>query len=120
MDEVERRFQVNCNHGVPLCLAHAQHDAVFGDAGVVDQDVDVAEVLFDLCHHAFGFVEAGCVAGVAFGLHAQGGDFGLGLLANLVDYQVGECDVGAFCGVLECDGFTDATGGASDQRHFSF
>ncbi len=60
-----------------------------------------------------------CVRGIAFGFHAQRGDFGLGSLAVLVDRKVGERHIGALFGEFECDGLADAACGARYNGHFS-
>ena len=50
MDIVERRLEVDIDDGVPLGLLHAEHEPVTGDAGVVDKDVDMAEIRVDFLH----------------------------------------------------------------------
>ena len=45
---VEQRVQVGVDDGVPLVRRHLVEHAVLGDAGVVDENVDRAEVLLDL------------------------------------------------------------------------
>ena len=54
VDEVEGAFEVDGDYGVPLSLGHAHHQTVFGYAGVVDKDVDAAEVFYNLRHNFFG------------------------------------------------------------------
>ena len=95
MDEVERRLEVYGQHGVPLRLGHAHHQAVLGDAGVVHQDVYAAEVLHDPVDDLMRLFEIRRIRGIAFGLDAQRCDLGLGGLAVLVDRQVGERHIGA-------------------------
>ena len=119
MDEVERRLEVHRQHGVPLCLGHAHHQAVLGDSGVVHEDVDTAEILHDPVDDRVRLFEVGCVRGIALGLHAQRGDLGFGGLAVLVDRKVGERHVGALFGEFECDGLADAACGAGHNGHFS-
>jgi len=113
MDEVEGRLQVDGNHGVPLLLAHAEHQAVLGDAGVVDQNVDGAELLLHLRHHLLRLLEVSSVRGIALGLHAQGGNLVLGLS---IHFQIGERDVSAFSGELQGNGLANAACCASNQR----
>lgn len=120
VDEVEGAFEVYCDYGVPLSLGHAHHEAVFGDAGVVDKDVDAAEVFDNLCHYVLGLVEVGGVGGVAFALHAAGGDFSLGGFAVFVYCKVGESDVGALLGETQGKGLADAAGRSGDEGGFSF
>jgi len=83
----------NC---VPLLLGHAEHEAVFGDAGVVDQNVDVAEILLYLLHHFLGGCEISRVRSVSLAFHAISGDLLFCLLAVLIDHEVGKCYVAAF------------------------
>ena len=81
-----------------LCFAHAHHQAVFGDAGIIDQNVDAAEILHDLVDHFVRIFKVGGVRGVSFGFYAQGVQLLLRLLAVFVDRQIGERDVGSlFC-----------------------
>ena len=120
VDEVERRLEVDRQHGIPLGLGHAHHQAVLGDSGVVHKDVDTAEILDDLVDDRVRLFEVGCVRGIALGLHAQRGDLGFGSFAVLVDRKVGERHVGALLGEFECDGLADAAGGAGHDGHFSF
>ena len=61
MDKVEGRLEVDSNHGVPLLLSHAEHEAVLGDAGVVYQDVDRTEVLLYFVYHLGSLFKVGCV-----------------------------------------------------------
>ena len=120
VDEVERALEVYGDNGVPLLLGHAHHEAVFGDAGVVDKDVDAAKVVLDLINDFFGLFKIGGIRGVAFNLYAEGGDFGFGLLAVFVNYEVGESDVCAFLGETQGKGFADAAGRAGDEGGLSF
>ena len=116
MNEVERRLEVHADDGVPLLFGHAQHESVFGDACVVDEDVDCAEVFFDLLHERFRLDEVCGVAGIALALDAERCYFGLGLL---VDGKVCECDVGAFSGEFQGNGLANAPCSAGDERCLS-
>ena len=119
MDEVERRLEVHRQHGVPLGLRHAHHQAVLRDSGIVYEDVDAAEILHDLFDDLVRLFEVGGVRSVALGLHAQRCDLSFGSLAVLVDHEVGERYVGAFFGKFECNGLADAACGAGYNGHFS-
>ncbi len=114
------KLKVHRQHGVPLGLRHAHHQAVLRDAGVVDQDIDTAEILHDLVDHLVRILEAGGVRSIAFGLHAQRGDLGLGGLAVFVDHQIGEGYVGSFRSEFQCDSLADAAGGTRHDGYFSF
>ena len=120
MDEVEGALEVHSDHCVPLSLRHTHHQAVFGDTGIVDQDVYASEVFMYLFDYLLGLSEVGGVGSVSFHLHAEGGNLLLGLLAVLVNYQVGEGDVGAFLCKAERYLLADAAGGAGDDSGFSF
>ena len=50
--QAEDRAQVGLDHLVPVLVLHAQRQVVARDAGVVDEDVDVAELLLDRFDHA--------------------------------------------------------------------
>ena len=54
---VEQRVQVGVDDGVPLLGRHLVEHAVAGDAGVVDQHVDRAEVGLHLCEAGRAGVE---------------------------------------------------------------
>ena len=117
VDEIECRLQVNCDNGVPLLLTHSQHQAVLSDTSIVDKNVDGAKLLLHLLHDFLGLSKVGSVAGVALCLHAQGLNLGLSLL---VDSEVGECDVGAFCGETKCNGLANATCSSCNQSCLTF
>ena len=120
VNEVESRFQIDVQHGVPLRFAHAHHQAVFGDAGIIDQNVDAAEILHDLVDHFVRIFKVGGVRSVSFGFYAQGVQLLLRLLAVFVDRQIGERDVGSLFCKLNGDRFADAPGCAGYDGHFSF
>jgi hypothetical protein len=72
--------------GIPVDLVHLLEGHVAGDAGVVDEHVDRAELLLDLRHRARAGIEVGHVAGhggdgVAVGRHLCQ-PFGVGLVAG--------------------------------------
>lgn len=73
---VERALEVDGKHAVEVLLGHLQQQLVAGDACVVDEDVDAAEVLAD---PAEGFLDERKVGHVAFvgrGADAEGLRFG--------------------------------------------
>ena len=120
VDEVEGRLEVDADHGVPLGLAHAKHQAVFRDACVVDEDVHAAEVFHYFLDRLVGLVEVGGVRGVAFHAYAKGTDLFFCGSTVFVDDEVGECDVCSFRSETQGDGFTNAACGARDEGDFSF
>ena len=85
---VEERVEVRVDDGVPLFRGHFVEHAVFGDAGVVDQNVHRAEVLRDLRQSGRAGLEAADVPLV--GLHAG---FGLELRRRFVISVIGRRDL---------------------------
>ena len=85
------------------------------DAGVVDQDVDVAEVARDRLHHAgVGFVVVDR-AGVGARAAAQGLDGGHGLARGILVLAIVDGDVGAVLRERDRDGAADAAAAAGHQ-----
>ena len=119
MDEVESRLQIDGNHCVPLRLRHTQHQAVFSDTGIVYQNIYRAEILFHLLHHFFRLCKISRIGSVAFGLHAESGDFCLGSLPVFINYQIRKSHVRAFGGKLQGYGLADAAGGTRHQSRLS-
>lgn len=123
MDEVEGRLQVDVEDGIPLCLRHAEHQAVLGDSGIVDEDVDAAEVGVDLLHDGLGLGKVGGIARIGAAGDAQGLDLlACGLKAGshvVVEDKVGECDVSALAGELHRHGLANTTGCTRNQCCFS-
>ncbi len=120
MQEVEGRFHVHGNDGIPLLLAHAHHKAVFGDTGVVHEDIDAAEVLHNLVHDGLGSFELGGVGGIGLHGYAEGFQFLDRFLSGFIDNEVGESDVGAFGGIFEGNGFANTPGGTGNEGHLVF
>ena len=119
MSEVESRFEVDVNHGIPLGFRHTEHESVFRDAGVVDQNIDLTEIFVHLLHDFCGFFEVSCVRSVSNALHA----FGFNLLTSgfsvFVDDEISECDISALFCKLKRECFTDSACGAGDESGFS-
>src|SRR5690606_33197469 len=59
---VESSGEVNADHRVPVALVHLVEEAVTGNAGAVDQDVDRAVLGFDLLGHGLAGIEVSDVA----------------------------------------------------------
>ena len=76
VDVVERRLEVDGEHSVPLLFGHAEHETVLGDACVVHQDVDPAEIGMYLVYDGFGAGEVGGVGFVGLYLYPEGLDPG--------------------------------------------
>ena len=119
MDKVEGRLEVDADDSVPLCFGHAHHQSVLRDTGIVDQDVNAAEVSVYLLYHFFGLRKVSSVAGVGDTLYALSFDFSLCGFTIFVDNEVGECDVGTFFSELQGDSLANAAGGTCNQCGFT-
>ena len=119
VQEVEGRFHIHGYNCVPLGFCHSHHQAVLGDTGVIDQDIDVAELLLNLGHHGLRFLEVGGVGGIGLHLVAESGNLCHRLLGRFVDDQVCEGDIRPFSGKFKGNGFADSACGARDERYFS-
>src|SRR5690606_33866881 len=110
LGHVETAAQVDAHDVVPIVIAHPGEGAVAGDAGIVDDDIDRA----DLCRDAGAAVEAGLmVADVPF----IGGDAGpIGKFARpfVIAAIVGD-DGDAHVAQLQRNGFPDAATAAGDD-----
>ena len=67
-----------------------------------NQEVTQEHLLYNL----LSLLKVGGIALVCLYLMAEGGDF---CDSVLIDYEVGECHVGAFSGVLQCDCLSDSS-----------
>ena len=119
VDEIESRFQVNGNHGIPLLFAHAHHEAVFCDTGIVHQDVDRAEVSVYFFHHFSCLSEVSSVRSIADALNALSFDFLACCFAVFVDDEVGEGNVCTLFCEFQGDGLANAAGGTCNQCGFT-
>ena len=120
MDEVECGFQVHVDNHIPLLFAHAHHQAVAGDPGVIDQYVDATEILHDLSHHAGRIFEVCGVGGISFGLDAERLQLFFRVLEIFVHFQVGKDDRRALFGKPHGDCLPDSPGGSGHDSDFSF
>ena len=114
LGHAEDAFEVGVHHAVELLLCHAFDGAVVGDACVVDEDVDLAEVGEDLLDEGLGGVVVGHVGGVAFGFHAEGGELLLHGDHLLVACASAESHVAALFGEPHGYGVADAACGTGD------
>ena len=87
------------------------------DAGVVHQDVHMAEFFSGKGHHGLDFGGLAHVGAVVGHLGAKRGDF---LLRRLGVAKTVEHDVGALGGQRFGDAQADAAGGAGDEGGFIF
>ena len=65
--EEERPLEVGVDHLLPGRVFHPKHQAVAGDAGVVDQDMNPLEFRLDLVDNPLDILGVGDVDGIAFG-----------------------------------------------------
>ena len=118
---MERRRQVDGDDRVPFVDGEILDVRHVLDAGIVDQHVDRAELLFRLRDHRVDLGRLGHVGARIDCLDAEfllePGAFFLdrGSVAEAVDDQIG-----AVLGHGAGDGQPDAGGGAGDQRGFAF
>src|SRR5437762_10432586 len=104
LGEQERGLEVRIQHLVPVLLADPEQQVVLGEAGVVDEHVDRAEVLLDRRDQPLALGRLGDVAGVAAGPVPQRGGGGLGLGAVAPAHG----DLGARAGQRRRDVLPDA------------
>src|SRR5690606_2537599 len=110
----ERRLEVHVQDGVPLLVGHLLHDRVPRVAGVVDDDVQSAELLDRGVDEPLGEAVLGDTADTRDGLATGFGDGGNGLLGRSL-VQVVDHDRGAVTGQLAGDLGTDAAPGSADD-----
>jgi hypothetical protein len=70
----EVALEVDGDHGIPLVLGHVHEHPVAEDSGVVDEDVEPAELVDRLPHEALRPGEAGDVLAIRRRLAARGAD----------------------------------------------
>ena len=116
MDEVEGGFEIDGENRVPLAFLHTEHKGVAGDAGIVDKDVDAAEVLKDLLYDLVGFLEGRSVGDICPHLVAPGLELCYRVFVN---YHVGKGYVSPLGGIFQGDGLAYPPGCACNQRGLS-
>ena len=79
----------------------------------------MSEVVYYLADYRVRLLEVGGIRGVAFAFYSESCDFGFGGFAVFIYDEVGECDVRAFGGEFECDGFADSASGTCYDRNFT-
>ncbi len=113
--------------GVPVLFAHVEDHAVAQDAGVVDDDVELAEVVDRAIDDSFGSLEVGDALEVGDRLAAGGSDFLDHVLrrgarlpgAVEVTAEVIHDHLGAVLGQQQRLFAPDAAAGAGDYRNFA-
>ena len=119
LGHAEYRSEVGVHHAVELFLGHALDGGVVGDAGVVDEDVDLAKIGQHLLDEVLCLLVVGHVAGIAFRRDAEGEEFLFDGNHFLVMCAAAEGHVAAFLGKAKCDGVADAAGGTGDDGGLS-
>ena len=117
MDEVKGRLQVHGNHGVPLLLSHAQHQAVLRNTCVVDQNIDGPKLFLHGLDDFLGLRKVGSIRGIALGLDTLGCNLPLRLR---IDLQVSKCNVCTFFGKLQGNGLSNTACSTRYQCCLSF
>ena len=120
MYEIERGLEVDVEHGIPLLLAHPEHEPVLCDPRVVDQDVDPSEFRHDLLHDLVGLLEIGGIGCISLHLVAECAYFPDRSFGRFVDDKVGERHVGTFRCEFQGNGLADSSCCARDEGDFSF
>lgn len=120
MDEVKRGLQVHIDHHIPLLLAHAHHQAIAGNAGIVDQYVDPAEVLDDLGDHLGGVLEIGGIGGISLSFDAERLQLFFCVLEILIRLQVGKGYRSPFLSELHRNRLADTACSTGNHGNFSF
>jgi len=84
---VEAGLEVYGNDLVPHFLVHAEQQGVLGNAGVVDEHVQRAEVGNDVVDQFFGLGEVGGIGAVAFRFYAFVGELSFQGLALVLRWR---------------------------------
>ena len=118
-DHIECAFQIGIQNGVKSFFFHHGNQPVPGDARIVYQNVDRAEVRLDGGHGVLGFAEIRHITAVCSGLHAELPALGADFLCRLLVSGVNHRHIGAHGRKFPGDGRPDAPGTAGDQGYFS-
>ena len=119
VDKVEGRLQVHSDYCIPLRLAHAHHQTIFGDTGIVHQNINRAEIILNLIDHFLRILKIRSVRSVTFHLYTQCSDFFFCILAVFINYQVCKSDICSFRSKLQCNRLTNTTSGTCHNRGLS-
>ena len=120
MDEVEGTLEVNGQNSIPLGLSHLEHKSIFGDAGIVYQDIYPSEFLNYLGYCIVSLLEVSGVGSYGHYLYAKCFQFFLCLLPELVYDEISESDICSFSGKLEGNCLADSSCSARNEGNLSF
>ena len=109
--QAEDGRQVDLEHGIPVVVGHAHEEAVLGDAGIVDEDVDAFELGFGPLPERLDLVAVRQVGREE--LHAVAQFAGQRL--ELLDAGAMQADDGALRVQRAGDRFADAAGSTGHQ-----
>ena len=126
--EVEVALEVDVEDDVPLLLRHVEDHLVAKDAGVVDDDVEAAEGVERLLHHAVSGLEVGDVVVVRDGVAAHLLDLGDDLVGGALlaagagggATEVVDDDASALGREAKRLAAANAASGAGDDGDFAF
>src|SRR5690606_10592762 len=118
--KVEYRLEVYLQHIIPLVLGHAEQQAIFGDARIVDNDVERSELRYDIVNQLLSCIEFGSIRTIALYFGAIGLKFLLQCIAFFDVGQVGECHVLSLLGNVLGYGAADAFRGTGHACGLSF
>ena len=118
-NEVEGSFEIGVENGIPIFGLHAHNKAIAGDSGVVDKNVDSAEVFDDGFANLLNRIIVCDIERIKAGRVGVGGvDFlGGGSTAGGVPRDDGK--LGSFAGKGVGNGETNASTGTGDDDTFS-
>src|SRR5215510_9599987 len=88
---VKRSFHMNVDHRIPLLLGHVENHPVTQNAGVVDENIELAEAIERALDDTLGRLEIGDAFIVGYGFTAGSFDFldnllgGAGIRAGAIE-----------------------------------
>ena len=120
LDHVEAAFEVDGQHPVPIRFFHAHDEFVRRDAGIVDENIDLAEILDDPVDRLLCGGEVGNVALIIARRNARLFQRIERLFCRGFVAVIDDCDVRFFCGEGARDGRADPPARARDERDSVF
>ena len=114
----ERCVEVDVYDLAEVLHRHFLHRYTLDDSGVVDEDIDGAELLFDVGNHFLHLILLCAVADVSFCVDALGLIVGKSLVHVFLTAAV-EGNLSTSLSVSLCNGKTDTVSGTSDEGYLS-
>src|SRR5581483_8302709 len=109
--------RIGLKHGVPLRDADLLEDGGLEDAGVVYQDVELPEALYNCGNRVFHTLRVAHIAADREGLNAKGLQFGYGALRFCLGVAIRDGNICACLCQRECEDAADPFGSACDKDH---